>query len=306
MSAKLFARAAMLLAALTIASASHAATICVSDTAASCEATIADAIAAADAGDTISLRTGVYFENVTVPAALDGLRITGPSTAILDPGDDGVAAVPNTGDGITINANDVTVQGITIRNGEDDHIVLGLNVTGTTVSGVRSINADDDFVSSDATGNDDTTVRGCAVHAPDGGALDVDGDGVTVSGNHIANTSSDAVEIDGDDALVERNVLIAVENGDAVNIDGDNAEVVNNRISATDDDGQAFSQRLQRVQASRASSSCAPKAAPAPSRSSAVRASGVRAAPNRCSGEVMACRSLPKGIQAIRRREQTA
>ena len=212
-------------------------TICVNPDKASCEATIQDAVDAAAAGDTIRLASGVYFENVVIPAGKDGLTIRGGRSAILDPGDDGVAATPNTGEGITIGSIDVTIQGITIRNGDDDQIELADGVTGTTISKVRSVNSEDDFVDSALSGNDNTTITRCEIFAPDGSAADIDGDGFEFTRNVVRQTSNEGVNVDGDDAVIERNTFIGIENGDAIEIDGNNTEIVRNNIRGTDEAG---------------------------------------------------------------------
>ncbi len=217
--------------------AAQAATICVNPNKTSCEDTIQDAVDAAAAGDTISVAPGVYFENVVIPAGKNGLTIRGGRSAILDPGDDGMATTPNTGEGITIGSNDVTIRGITIRNGDDDQIELADLVTGTTISKVRSVNSENDFVSSAVGGNDDTTITGCAIFAPDGSAADISGDGFEFSHNVVRHTSNEGVDVSGDDAVIERNTFIGIENGDAIEIDGNNNEIVRNRIRGTDDAG---------------------------------------------------------------------
>lgn len=228
------ATAAVLFAA---AGAAQAATICVNPNNASCEDTIQGAVDAAVANDTISVAPGVYFENVNIPAGKDGLTIRGGRSAILDPGDDGVAATPNTGEGITIGSNDVTIQGITIRNGNDDQIELADGVTGTTVSMVRSVNSESDFVSSDDGGNDDTTIIRCEIFAPDGSAADISGNGFEFSSNVVRHTSNEGVDVSGDDAVIERNTFIGIENGDAIETDGNNTEIVRNTIRGVDEAG---------------------------------------------------------------------
>lgn len=183
--------------------AAQAAKICVNPNRTSCEATIQDAVDAAVAGDTISVASGVYFENVAIPSGKDGLTIRGGRSAILDAGDDGLAVTPNTGIGIAIGSNDVTIRGITIRNGDDHQIELADLVTGTTVSRVQSINSESDFVSSAVGGNNNTTVTGCEIFAPDSSAADVTGNGFEFTRNKVRHTSSTGVDVTGDDAVIE-------------------------------------------------------------------------------------------------------
>lgn len=229
--------AAVAAVVLVAAGSAQAATICVNPNKASCQATIQDAVDAAVAGDTIKLSSGVYFENVTIPVGVDGLTITGKRSAILDPGDDGVSVAPNTGVGIRVESNDVTLRGFAIRSGDDDHIELADQVTGTIVRDIRSVNSESDFVSSDEDENHNTTISGCDIFAPDSSAADVDGNGVSFIGNVVRQTSSTGVDVVGNDVLVERNTFVGIENGDAIEITGNGVDVVRNDITGTDDAG---------------------------------------------------------------------
>lgn len=100
-------------------------------------ATIADAVAAVAAGDTIKVLPGTYAESVTIPAGKDGLTLDGAT---------GVALVG----GITVGSDDVAVSrfaisrpmgddAAVIANGDgfslDDAFVVGVTSPALTVTG---------------------------------------------------------------------------------------------------------------------------------------------------------------------------
>jgi len=131
----------------------------------------------------------------------------------------------------------VTLRGFKIRNGDTDQVTLAAGVTGTTLTGIHSLNADSSLLASLGAGNDGTTVERCVVHAPNDGLANIVGDDVVVRGNRLSASSSDGIDISGANAVVSGNTLRSVENGDAISVSGANAEVVRNRITAVDDAG---------------------------------------------------------------------
>ncbi len=90
-----------------------------------CFASIQAAIDAALAGDTVTIKKGVYFQKFTVPVAKVGLTVkgAGKKKVIIDPDD------PNSGVGIVVFADDVTLEKFTVRNGTDDGIQVDAAAT---------------------------------------------------------------------------------------------------------------------------------------------------------------------------------
>src|SRR2546425_1239229 len=129
-------RLAWATAALMTAAPAGAATLCVNTTGSGgCQSTIQGAVTAAAGGDTIKIAAGTYFENVTVPAGKDGLQILGASklTTILD------ADLPNSGNGFTIQSNNVKVSNLGVQNGAASGIVVA--GSGAIIQGVRVVGA---------------------------------------------------------------------------------------------------------------------------------------------------------------------
>ena len=227
---------------VTLASQTQAASHCVNPTGSgNCFAAIQDAVDAAVAGDKISIKNGVYFENVTVPAGMEGLRISGSKNAILDPGEDmDAATVDNTGDGFLVESNDVTIQGFTIRNGESgaNSIALADGVTGTTIDRMRFVNCGDDCIQSEGLGNHDTLVKNCSFFgSSNDGTIDLVGDMIELNRNHVLGGDNDPVQVDGDDMIVERNTILLNGNDtDCTRFVGDRAEIVRNVIEGCSND----------------------------------------------------------------------
>lgn len=240
-----FLTAMSLSVGLVVAAApGRADTICVNPNNDSCESTIQDGIDLAEPNDTVNISGGTYYENVVIPANKQGLTVKGGSSAILDPdhrlGNCSIVLLTrcnvtadcpalntcvNTGGGggIEIGSNDVTLQGFTIRNG-DDGIRINDSVTGTIVKNMTITGVDDDCVESEEQGNDGTLVSQIKCSGDDG--IDITGNNVEVSNSRFTNLEGTAVEIDGNAAVVERNRCDLVET--CVEVDGTNAEVVNN------------------------------------------------------------------------------
>lgn len=108
---------------------------------------IAAAVGLAGPGDKIEIAKGTYFGSFVVPAGRDGLMIEGEKGVVIDAwplgGDDPAEAF-----GVTIQAADVTIKDVTIRNCGDQGTTpgtqgLSVMATGVTIEDVALLNAED-------------------------------------------------------------------------------------------------------------------------------------------------------------------
>jgi parallel beta-helix repeat protein len=245
-------------AALVFAAAPSQAQICVNPSKSSCESTIQAGVDAANAGETVQIQNGTYFENVDVPAGKDGLILRGGKGAILDPDDRfECSATPTacvadadcpaletcsvnvgTGPGLTINSNSVVVRGFTIRNGSSDGIFVAADVTGTLVSGMTISGPDDDCIDLDS-GNDNSIVEKSILEGCGGDGVESVGGfpeslNVQVIGNSFSQIGDDGADINGDGTIFEKNRCNNID-GHCAELNGDLVEVVNNRCEGCND-----------------------------------------------------------------------
>jgi hypothetical protein len=191
-------------ALLLLASPAHAAIRCVNPTgAAGCFSSIQAAVTAAASGDTVRIAAGVYLENITVPAAKDGLKITGAGrfATLVDPD------APNAGSALVIQSNGVKVSNIGIRNGQlsgidataNNTVVQGVRIVGLRGSGVG--------ISTVGTGNQVilSEVRGCTT----GGIL-MSGDNAVARSNTVVQVSDFGIIVQGNGALAQFNKVVSV------------------------------------------------------------------------------------------------
>ncbi len=205
----------------------------------SCFTTIQLGVNNAVAGETINIKAGVYFENVVIPPGRDGLTIKGSRTTILDPGADSDAAtVDNTGVGIIVRSNDVTITGFTIRNGDSHAIELADSVTGTEISKMRFVHCGDECIVSADVGNDRTTVAGCSFFGMENvGSIRLTGNEIEIVQNSVLGGDNDPLEVNGDDTIFERNTIQMTGNDThCTEFNGDRVEVVNNTIENCGDE----------------------------------------------------------------------
>ena len=184
--------------------------------------TIQAGVSAAATGDTVSVSKGVYFENVVVSTA--GIRIVGKG-AILD---GNIAGVD--GDCLTINAEDVFVQGITFRNG-DSGIVLAAN--GAVITKCTFQAAGNDGVTGTA---GTTSITSCKFLFPSNEAVDLNGTGNLVSKCTVTRGGSYGVRITGDGGRVESCTFTWLADNSAVLVTGNNAVLLKNKASNGDAD----------------------------------------------------------------------
>lgn len=245
------ARISAALAWLLVPAAMAGAQVCVDPAGGGCQLTIQAGVDVATAGQTVTLAAGTYSETVEIPAGKDGLVISA-SGAVLDN--------PTSEDGITILSNDVTIRGLALRNGNtgitvgDDAVsfpsgtvLTGLDFNAVYESCVMLFGVDDTTISGSSftscgevgvraergsldTGSNGTLITKNRFRICGNGCVNVDGDGIVVSGNKVSQSEDDpGILVEGDDARVEKNSLIAVAGGVAVF--GARPVVVKNKVS---------------------------------------------------------------------------
>jgi hypothetical protein len=239
-----------LLAAGLVPPAAGAATLCVSRDGGACQTTIQAAVDAARAGDTIRIAPGIYFENVTVPAGKDGLRVVGASAAasVIDPD-------PNRGTGIRVESNRVELLTLAIRDGQQFGVAIAGGVEGTLIRGMRFVGGGGPaailaeagstrlrILSNEVRGagaigiqlagaNDASELRSNVVSQVVSGIVAA-GAGLEIASNRVSATRSFGIRVDGPNAMVRNNVvesaLLLPEAGLAV--EGTNPLVRGNRL----------------------------------------------------------------------------
>lgn len=212
---------------------------------------VQDAIDLAGDDDTIVVKAGVYVETLRI-IGKDGLELRGVGTVIIDGRELGSA-----GDGpaVTIEADDVELRGLTIRNARPVPNDPGSNGAGVfaTGSGLRlklvriencsravlavgnGVRVDDCKITSsriDVVGNDaridDTVFVNC-----DNSAIDVDGDDARITDCVIDGvTDGAAIVLQGDDATIEDVKIRSVESG-GIELDGDRATIRSSSVEAS-------------------------------------------------------------------------
>jgi parallel beta-helix repeat protein len=239
---------------------SRAATICVNEGGTgSCLSSIQAAVTAASPGDTIAVRGGTYYENVTIPAGRDGLILRGSGTRSILDAEDPYATIPLVGVGITVFSSGVTIRNFTIRNGLDDGILVDTTASGTVLRQLSITGSNSDCVSSTGPGTQilksklrgcgsvgisitaaDALVSGVSIDGADSGCLEITGNGAVVEQSRCnVSEDDDCFSITGNDAQVSSNRANACD-GDGFNVSGDNWRIEKNRANATGDDGFAL------------------------------------------------------------------
>lgn len=172
--------------------------------------TIQQAIDAARPGDRVVLGRDVYRERITIakPITLVGRR------TVLD----GVVAGLS-GPCVTIASDDVTIEGVTFRNGGDQVVGDG---DGLRVLRCAFVNAGQNAV--DVTG-DGVVVDRCSFVGATDVAVDVRGITCRVARSTFRNLGGGAVALRGDDAFVDRCTVRASAGGTVVDLAGDRVTV---------------------------------------------------------------------------------
>lgn len=217
-------------AASLFAASTASAQVCVDPAGGGCMTTIQAGVDVATAGQTIAVAPATYSETVDIPAGKDGLVINA-SGALLDN--------PSSENGIRILSNDVTIRGLSIRNGNVG-IVVGNDIlvypSGTVLTGLSLRATGSDSVR--LHGADETTVSGCRFDSCGGDCLDAlegddanGADGTVVTKNTFRICDAGCVNVDGDDAVVTGNKMSQSEDDAGIEIDGDRALVEKNKVS---------------------------------------------------------------------------
>ena len=207
--------------------------VCVDPAGGGCSTTIQAGIDAATAGQTVTVAAATYEEAVTIPVGKDGLTISA-KRAVLDN--------PSLLDGIVILSNNVTISGLTIRNGQNGIIIGEESVTD--VSGIvltkMTFEAQNDYGIL-MSGSDSLTVEKCSffscgsacIRSGDYNEPD-DSDNVTIVKNRFDICDSNCVNLLGDSNVAIGNRCVSGEDGECITIEGNNAVVEKNKGSYTD------------------------------------------------------------------------
>jgi len=173
--------------------------------------TIQSAVDAASSGDSIHVKSGVYVENVVVPYGKMGLRMIAKGKVILDARVEGSVG---SGPCLTLNAQDMHVQGFTFRHGARVGPLPGAgidaNATGLTVVKCRFLR------------NEDGGIEGKGAY------------GMRVADCTFVNGRYFAAVAEGDDVVFERNVVAQGRGGFYVS--GHNVVMTRNRFSNVDEE----------------------------------------------------------------------
>lgn len=194
---------------------------------------IQDAIDLAGDDDTILVKAGVYVETLRI-IGKDGLELRGLGSVIVDGRELG-----STGDGpaITIEADDVTLRGLTIRNAravQNDPASIGAGVfatgAGLRLKLVRIENCSRAVV---ATGNG-ARVDDCKIASS---RIDIVGNDARIDDTVFVNCDNSAIDVDGDDARITDCVIDGVTDGAAIVLQGDDAFIEDVTIRSTETGG---------------------------------------------------------------------
>ena len=156
--------------------------------------TIQAAVTAAGPGSTVIVRPGTYNEKVTIPSGKDGLTVrrSGHRRIVVD-----AAAVG--GPVFDINSNNVTLRGLSLRNGDDNGATCTAN--GCTFVGdrVEGDTRDCIHVVGDFAAVSGSRLRGCQ---NDG--VDITGNGARLRGNRFHGIGNTCDQITGNFASVSK------------------------------------------------------------------------------------------------------
>lgn len=215
-----------LLLVLVFSTASAATTLCVRPGGGgSCFASIQAAIDIANPGDRINISRGVYVENIEVDVEGLTLRGAGKNSTVID-----AEAIPNK-EGVRITADNVKVERLAVRNGDNNGIETSSGAANVLIDNVGVYGPGEDCI--ELQGDDghvkNSELKGCGadgVHVTSGGHY------VRIERNRIMQISSDCVHVDGDYVTIYRNVaeLCGTE---GLEVDGADPVVNNNTVASS-------------------------------------------------------------------------
>ena len=199
--------------------------------------TIQGAVNVALGGDTVKVLPGIYFENVVVPPGKDGLRIVGPTAKSVTV-DASPLAPAGSGPGFHVQADFVTIAGMTIRNARPNGPVEGDGVlceaTGCTLQGLVLAGNDED--GADVTGAN-ALITQCIFSGNEDSGLELDGNNAEITRNISDHAGEVGYRLHGDNLLVENNKSKVIDDGAGFEVHGANNRILGNRAEIGTGDG---------------------------------------------------------------------
>lgn len=195
-----------------------------------CYKTIQDAVDDAKPGATIKIYPGIFFETVEIDT--DDITLLGvlppayprhgKSPIIID-------ALDLPGAAIAIDADDVTIEYLTIRNSTADGIQVDVDNDGdagarTRITKVTVLGAGDDCIDINR-GGDDSVVEYSELVSCDSDGIDLD----RLTNNNFATDGPD-------DVRIRHNKVSAAENGDLIDGDANGTHYLYNTFVRSDND----------------------------------------------------------------------
>jgi parallel beta-helix repeat protein len=230
-----------------LASSAEGVTRCVRPSAyPGCFTSIQAAVDASTGGDLINVASGVYFENVDIPAGKDGLQVVGAGKlkTIIDPDD------PLTGDAFSVASSSVTIKNLGIRNGQGNGVSLN-GVSGVVIQGLRIVGLRGPLSTGIfGLGNDGLQVLNNEIRAVRNGGIDIGGENLVVTGNTVTQAPV-AINLSDSSGRVAFNKVIGVRNGIQVDDVSGGLVVSNNTIELSIDDGVSVLAQNPTVQANK-------------------------------------------------------
>lgn len=199
-------------------------------------ASIGDAVAAAQPGDTISIAAGEYRENLTIAVA--DLTLKGSGLCILDARAGGTA----NGAGVIITASGVTLSNLTLRHASTDDANDGDGIRstadGTTLDKVRVVHASGrGFL---ATGNG-MRVLNSLFRGSEGTAIVIDGADARVEKTTVHGTGDGGIAVAGSGAVLRKCSVADVTGGVGIDVAGDDARVEGCTVTNAGEEGLVVS-----------------------------------------------------------------